>query len=220
MSTPCLAIIQARMGSTRLPGKMLLPIGGETLIERVHRLTCEAFGAKNTVVAYPDTPENAPLVAELDRIGAQRFGWNGPEDDVLGRYYHCAHAFRWRPETVIIRVTPDDPFKDPAMMRRVARGERLPVELGGEAFTLSALDDAHARYQPMPYEHLTYAIFPTYTPPPPPGVWSIDTPEDYEAVCKLIQHQPFGRGTGDLSDPQMGELHDISPFDGGPWRPC
>lgn len=199
MNCPPLAIIQARLGSTRLPGKLLLQVGDTTLIHRVWRTTVQAFGAEHTVVAYPDTPENAPLVAELDRIGAQRFPWNGPENDVLGRFRACAHRYRWHPDSVIMRVTPDDPFKDVLAMRRVANGERLPVEIGGEAFTLAMLDAAYTVYRPDYFEfgpcpavdrrnreHITYALFPELPPPPPPGVWSIDTQADYDAVCSAL----------------------------------
>ncbi len=189
MTPPVLAILQARMGSKRLFGKMLLPVGDTTLIHRVWRTTVKAFSAEHTVVAYPDTPENAPLVAELDRIGAQRFPWNGPENDVLGRFHACAHDKRWHPDSIIMRVTPDDPFKSAEAMLRVAAGERLPVEIGGEAFTLAMLDEAHeGRHHGVPghMEHITYALFPTAPPPPPPGVWSIDTQADYDAVCSAL----------------------------------
>jgi spore coat polysaccharide biosynthesis protein SpsF len=198
MTCPPLAIIQARMGSKRLPGKVLLPIAGRTLIHRVWATTVEAFGYDHTVVAYPDTPENEPLRTELARICAIRFAWNGPENDVLGRFHACAHTYRWHPDSVIVRVTADDPFKDVLSMRRVAAGERLPVELGGEAFTLAMLDAAidatdAERYGCFPgdmysrkREHITYIMFPTPPPPPPPGVWSIDTSEDYAAVCSAM----------------------------------
>jgi len=178
-----LAIIQVRMGSTRLPGKALLPIAGRSMIHRVWATTVEAFGAEHTVVAYPDTPENDPLRDELGRIGATRFAWDGPESDVLGRFHACAHRYRWHPDSVIVRVTADDPYKDVLAMRQVAEGERLPVEFGGEAFTLAMLDEAQLlTTDPGAREHITLALFPTPPPPPPSGVWTIDTQADYDAV--------------------------------------
>lgn len=175
---PPLAIIQARIGSTRLPRKLLLPIDGEPLLRRVYRLTVEAFGAEHTIIALPATAENDELAALIP--GAQVFRWDGPENDVLGRFHACAHRYRWHPDSVLVRVTPDDPLKDPAAMRRVAAGERLPVEIGGEAFTLAMLDRAEVSSGER--EHLTYTLFPTLPPPPPPGVWTIDTQADYDAV--------------------------------------
>ena len=181
---PPLAIIQARMGSTRLPGKMLREIQGVPLIEHVWRRTVKAFGKRNTIVAHPASEDNAPMIALLDKLGAQRFPWSGPENDVLSRFFHCAHYYRWHPDSVIVRVTADDWRKSPATMRRVASGERHPVELGAEAFTLAMLDEAHAKteMESEKREHITYAIFPTLPPACPPGTWTIDTAEDIAAA--------------------------------------
>jgi spore coat polysaccharide biosynthesis protein SpsF (cytidylyltransferase family) len=185
---PPLAIVQARMGSKRLPGKVLLPIHGVPLIEHVWRRTVKAFGKQHTVVAHPDTPENAPLVEVLESLGAQRFAWDGPENDVLSRFYYCAHRYRWHPDSVIVRVTADDWRKNPAMMKRVANGERLPVELGAEAFTLAMLDEAQGTvgFQADYREHITHALFPTAPPKPPPGIWTIDTAEDLAAAQGVL----------------------------------
>jgi spore coat polysaccharide biosynthesis protein SpsF (cytidylyltransferase family) len=184
-----LCIVQARLGSTRLPGKMLLGLGGMTLIERAVRTATLAFGWDNVIVAHPDTPENAPLVAELERISARRFAWAGPENDVLSRVYHCSHTYRWHPDSVIVRYTPDDPWKDVASLRRVAAGERLPVEMGGEAFTLAQLDRAYTRpwHTHEEKEHITHALFPIAPPKPPAGVWSIDTQADYDAAIAELE---------------------------------
>ncbi len=183
MTHPCLCIIQARYHSTRLEGKMLLKLGDETLIHRAWRLACEAFGADNCVIAYPMGDENTPLADEVRRIGAN---WDctfpGVDADVLGRFYHVSHKLRWHPDSVIVRYTPDDPFKTVEGLRRVANGERLPVEIGGEAFTLAMLDAAHGdTFYPGDLEHITHALFPGSPPPPAPSddVWTVDTPEDY-----------------------------------------
>ena len=115
MNVPPLCIIQARWDSKRLPGKMLLKLGDETLITRAWRIACEAFGESNCVVATPKA-EN-PLIEELRRIGAVVFQWAGPEWDVLSRLYACAHTYRWHPDSVIVRYTPDDPFKSVEALR-------------------------------------------------------------------------------------------------------
>lgn len=190
-----LCIIQARYNSTRLPGKMLLPLAGETLIERAWNIAAAAFG--DCVVAIPANDNDGPLGAELRRIRANVYPWVGPEADVLRRFFDCAHHYRWHPDSVIVRYTPDDPYKDIACLRAVAAGERLPVELGGEAFTLAMLDAAqadarserygpNATYEPSAREHITRAIFPTPPPPAPDGVWTIDTQEDYDAVVARL----------------------------------
>lgn len=206
MMTPPLCIVQARYHSTRLPGKMLLTLGDETLIARGVRLACEAFDAAHVVVAIPKADEPGPLGDELRRIGATIFAWEGVENDVLGRFHACAHAYRWHPESVIVRYTPDDPFKSVEGLRRVAAGERLPVEIGGEAFTLGTLDEAQrtasSQYHtwvgdtpvviaksPNPREHITHALFPTLPPPPPPGVWTIDCQADLDAARERIARE-------------------------------
>ena len=182
MTIPPLCILQARYHSTRLPGKMLQTLGDDTLIARGWRIACVAFGAAHCVVAIPAPDALGPLGDELRRLGATIFAWDGPEDDVLGRFYHCAHRYRWHPDSVIVRYTPDDPFKAVASLRRVAAGERLPVEQGGEAFTLAMLDWAQNCTSDRGREHLTRILFLTAPPSPPPGVWTIDTADDLAAA--------------------------------------
>jgi spore coat polysaccharide biosynthesis protein SpsF (cytidylyltransferase family) len=170
---------------------MLLPLGGETLIARGYRIACEAFGREHVIVAIPASDCEGPLALELFRIGAPFCG--GPEDDVLGRFVAVALSFRSDPTSVIVRYTPDDPFKDVESLRAVAAGARdIPVEIGGEAFTLGELlladrlidpSNAHLR------EHIGYVFNPN--PPKARGWWrTIDTPEDYAAAKALVEEQP------------------------------
>lgn len=187
MTPPPLAIVQARMGSTRLPRKMLLPLGGRPLVWWAWHASVQAFGDEHVVCAIPASEGNDELADVLRGFGANVFRWDGPEDDVLGRFHACAHRHRWHPDSVIVRVTPDDPFKVPYLMRLVAAGERHPVELGAEAFTLGMLSEACRTATER--EHVTVAVFGDSLPPPPPpeGVWTVDTPEDYEAVQALAK---------------------------------
>lgn len=216
MDVKPLCIVQARYHSHRLPGKMLMTLGGETLIARGYRIACEAFGKENVIVAIPMSDTISPLADELDRIGARMMAWDGDESDVLGRFHHVAHRFRWSPDSVIVRYTPDDPFKTVDGLRRVAAGERLPVEIGGEAFTLAQLDAARERWRhagditahpsSLAYEmasnreHISYALFDTPAPPAPPGIWSIDTRDDYLAALARIEEiaDGFERASWDL----------------------
>jgi len=212
MTTASLCIIQARYGSTRLPGKMLLELGGDTLIARAWRLACAAFGRENCVVAIPRADDDGPLGEELRRIHAHVFLWDGAENDVLGRFWACAHLNLWHPDAVVFRWTPDDPFKHIASCRRVASGERLPVELAGEAFTLAMLDAAQSRephgdhdWQPVlgsappsnpRREHITDALFPFRVPVMPGDGWTVDTAADYTAAIarELASRPPLTDG--------------------------
>lgn len=203
---PVLCIIQARWHSTRLPGKMLLPFGSESLIARAWRIANECQQELHEwvpVVAIPASDEPGPLGDELRRIGARIFAWDGPEWDLLGRFFHCAHRYRWHPDTVIVRYTPDDPFKTPGALRAAARGFRLPGEQGGEAFTLAQLDAAIDRWPLADLavvppiqdrhvygrqrEHITDALFPFRLPPMEGGGWTVDTEQDYQAALKRLE---------------------------------
>lgn len=186
MTAP-LAIVQARMGSRRFPGKMLADLGGRPLVWWAWNAAVEAFGAANVVVAMPASAENDVLAEAVEGFGGTVFRWDGDEDDVLGRFVACARTYRWRDDTVVLRVTADDPFKVPDLMRRVADGERHPVELSCEGFTLAFLEVANRDYRPSmtTREHMTYLF--THRPPPaPPGVWTVDTPEDLEAAQRKV----------------------------------
>jgi spore coat polysaccharide biosynthesis protein SpsF (cytidylyltransferase family) len=193
VTPPPLAIVQARIASTRLPAKMLLDLGGKPLVRWATDAAIEAFGRENVVAAIPASAENDELARVLSEV-CEVFRWDGPENDVLGRFYYCAHRYRWHPDSVIVRVTPDDPFKVPAMMRRVANGERWPVEQGGEAFTLATLTMWRQRAfvgfdmgEPTwyGYEHLSHLI--GDAPHAPPGIWTVDTAEDLEAARKWLR---------------------------------
>lgn len=222
VTCPPLCIIQARYGATRLPGKMCLDLGGETLIARAVRIARQAFGVEHVVVACPASDRESALGTELARLNVRTYWHDGDPRDLLGRFHECAHLYRWHAQAVIVRYTPDDPFKTVEALRRVASGERLPVELGGEAFTLNTLGRAQALTAPDDWgarEHLTnnLVLFPTDPPPCPPGEgWTVDDMADLDAARAILKHthaaihdhagSPYGRGTGDLHDPQMGEL--------------
>jgi len=178
-----LAIIQARFGSKRLPGKLMLPLAGKPLLWWSWRRSVEAFGDANVVVAMPASKENDVLRAYCERIGAHVFSWDGPESDVLSRLWHCAHTYRWHPESIILRVCGEDPLKEVTLMRAVAAGERHPVEQSCEAVTLMYLDILNAQVEDLDHrEHLSYILAPSPPPAPPPGVWSVDDDESYQAI--------------------------------------
>lgn len=209
MNIPPLCIIQARMNSYRLPGKMLLPLNGETMIKRAWRIAATTFGFEHCVVAIPEQDLAGPLGDELRMMGASIFAFIGDETDVLSRFHVCAYTYRWHPNSVIVRYTPDDPFKSSKMLCRVAEGERLPVEQGGEAFSLAQIDVAHMMTPAGSREHLTNVFFGDIVPPPPPPAphpWTIDTHDQYQAAIHYIERQK----TRDLSNIQLDEFRQTS----------
>ena len=81
-------IIQARMGSTRLPGKVLKDIGGQSVLARVVNRVRRARLGGEVIIATTAKSADDVIVEECRRIAVDTF--RGAEDDVLDRYYQCA----------------------------------------------------------------------------------------------------------------------------------
>lgn len=109
-----IAIIQARLGSSRLPGKVLKPLGGVAAIDRVLDRLALAQSLDGVIVATSDTDQDDPLVAHLVARGTAVA--RGPLEDVLARFGVAAQAAR---AETIVRITADCPFIDPAILDRV-----------------------------------------------------------------------------------------------------
>jgi len=108
------AIIQARMGSTRLPGKVLQDVAGRSMLARVVRRVERARHVNQVVVATSTSPADEAIVAECVRLGVASF--RGDEQDVLDRYYRAAVQFR---APVIVRITSDCPLIEPEVIDEV-----------------------------------------------------------------------------------------------------
>ena len=108
------AIIQARMGSTRFPGKMLKLLGDKPLIWHVVHRVQQATLVDKVVLATSVNKNNKPLVKEVKSYGVDCFV--GDENDVLDRFYQCAKKFKVK---TIVRVTGDCPFIDPEIIDAV-----------------------------------------------------------------------------------------------------
>lgn len=155
-----LAIVQARMGSGRLPGKVLMDLGGETILGRVVRRLKRSREIDEIVVATTQQAADDEIVAACEGLEVPCF--RGSELDVLDRYYQAAHAFLG---DTIVRVTSDCPLIDPTLADetiRVFREQRAdyasnvsprtyPRGLDTEVFTVAALDRAW-REAREPYE--------------------------------------------------------------------
>jgi spore coat polysaccharide biosynthesis protein SpsF len=101
------AIIQSRMGSSRLPNKAMLSLQGKPIIEWVYRRVSASKLVNNVTVAIPTTKVDDVLYDYLKNIGANVF--RGSESDVLGRFYLAAKE---KEASHIIRVCADNPFID------------------------------------------------------------------------------------------------------------
>ncbi len=139
------AIIQARMGSTRLPGKVLMKLGEKSVLGFLVERLSSSETIDDIVVATTTETRDDAIVAEAEHLG---IGWfRGSETNVLGRYVAAAHAYG---SEVVVRVTGDNPFTDPHSIDRVVRQlwsgydyaieNDMPIGTTGEALTLSALE--------------------------------------------------------------------------------
>ena len=108
--------IQARLGSSRLPGKMLLPLGEFSVLEWVLRRVMNSTEADAVILALPETAENDTLEKLADVIGCDVF--RGSELDVLERLTLSLRGYR--PDTVV-RVCADRPLIDPSVLDDTVR---------------------------------------------------------------------------------------------------
>ncbi|MEN0057471.1 MAG: glycosyltransferase family protein [Bdellovibrio sp.] len=104
-------IVQARLGSTRLPGKVLMDIAGYPLIHHVFARLKPSTLVNKFILATTDLPQDDALAEWAAQQGLDCY--RGSETDVLDRYYQAAKIFK---VDIVVRVTADDPFKDYRML--------------------------------------------------------------------------------------------------------
>jgi spore coat polysaccharide biosynthesis protein SpsF len=104
------AVVQARMGSTRLPGKVLRPLGDGTVVSWVVRAAVTA--GLDVVVAVPDLPEDDVLAEHVHALGTRVH--RGPADDVLRRFVGALADSA--DEDIVVRLTADCPLLDPEVV--------------------------------------------------------------------------------------------------------
>lgn len=108
------AVIQARLSSTRLPGKVLRPLGGRTVLSWVIRAAAATHNVDTVILATSTSPDDDPVAEEATRCGAEVV--RGPLDDVLERYLQAVHE---HPCDAVVRLTADCPLHDPALIAQV-----------------------------------------------------------------------------------------------------
>ena len=105
------AVIQARLTSTRLPQKIMLDLCGKPLLCHVVERIKRAKMIDQIILAIPDSISNNELASFIDKSKWNLF--RGSEDDVLSRYYHAATQFK---ADIIVRITSDCPLVDPKII--------------------------------------------------------------------------------------------------------
>jgi len=155
MPTRVVAIIQARMSSSRLPGKVLLDIAGGSMLARVVARTSGATSVDQVFVATTTDASDDPVVARCDSMGIPYT--RGSLHDVLDRYYQAASQAQ---ADVVVRVTGDCPVIDPDLIDDCVNtlmegsfdftcnrlpppwGRTYPIGLDTEVCTFAALEKA------------------------------------------------------------------------------
>jgi len=204
------AISQARMTSTRLPGKVLMPAAGRPLLAHHLERLSRTPGLDAVVLATTVNATDDPVVECAQSLGVAVF--RGDEQDVLGRF---AGAAALAGADLVVRVTADCPLIDPALVGRliVAFQEDQPLDylsidstryprgLDAEIFPRRLLDEAAANAaDPAEREHVTpyiyrrpdrfrlgTALVPDAPVEPADQRWCVDEPADYELVRRLLE---------------------------------
>lgn len=205
-------VVQARMKSTRLPGKVLEDLGGQTVLAHVLQRCRAVPGVDVVVCAVPEGADDQPVADAAAHSGAVVV--RGSESDVLARYWLSAQAVA---ADIVMRVTSDCPLIDPALCGAIIalRQERAadyacnnmspswPHGLDAEVFTRAALDLAYDQaVRPSEREHVTPFMrnHPDFTlanlPCPLADTqhhrWTLDTPEDLAFLRALWPLLPAG----------------------------
>lgn len=198
-------IIQARLGSSRLPRKIILNLyEGKTVLEQVLDRVHQIKGLDRIIVAMPDEPQSLSV-----DCGPNSHKFYGHSDDVLDRYYRCAKA---NDLDVIMRITADCPLLDPHVATRILErfvngrwnfvSNTRPTSTWPDGTDVEVFDFWSLRYayvnatKPYDREHVTSYM---YTPPVPVRChtviadkdysmykWSVDTSDDLAKVRQIV----------------------------------
>jgi glutamate-1-semialdehyde aminotransferase/spore coat polysaccharide biosynthesis protein SpsF (cytidylyltransferase family) len=216
------AVIQARVGSTRLPSKVITPILGTPMIEHQIKRIEMARSVDEIVLATTDLPEDRPLVELAVRLGIHAF--TGSENDVLNRVCSAGQAHG---ADVVMRLTGDCPLLDPAVIDWFADqffaepdidyvsgdatlGDGLDVEL----MTMAAIEQAErGATRSYEREHVTTYLWQSglfdarkisFEPDLTGSRWVVDEPADLEFATavyeKLFPKHGYGFGVAEILD--------------------
>lgn len=201
-----IAAIQARMGSTRLPGKVLAELGGLPLLVFMLQRVCKAASLDRVVVATSESPADDAVTDAAAKAGASVV--RGSEWDVLGRFVTVAEIF---PADHMVRLTADCPLSDPEIIERAVRAHMragadytsntlvrtFPDGLDVEVVRTECLkeagrmaEDAEEREHVTPYIYRRPARYKLCSVRSREFLahhrWTVDTPEDLEYVRMLV----------------------------------
>jgi len=203
-----IGMIQARMGSTRLPGKVLMDIAGETVLARVVKRVRLSKSIDHVEIATTVSSADDKIVDEARRLDVPIF--RGSQEDVLDRYWQACHKCGAK---AVVRITADCPVIDADLIDETVReflSQRAdyasnglkpsyPRGLDVEVFTVLALDrawkNAKKRYErehvtPYFYEHPNLFRLASVENEVDYSHhrWTLDTPEDLKLIRAIYLH--------------------------------
>ncbi len=225
-----IVIVQARMGSTRLPGKTLKKIGKDTVAEKLIKRLRLCKNISNFVFAIPDLKIDDPLAENLkkNKVGFCR----GSEEDVLDRFYKT--ALKFKPD-VVIRVTADCPLFEPFILDEMVEFylnhnydyvsnilvRSYPRGFDCEIFSFDVLKQAWAeaknkdhREHVTPYIYLNKDKFTIFDKIAPDNIKRpdyricIDTHDDFNMVSKIFE---YFNGRYDMTAQEIVDFLDEHP---------
>lgn len=219
-SPKVIAVLQARTGSSRLPGKVLRPLLGKPMLERQIERVRRARSISRLVVATSEGPEDDAINALCADLGVECF--RGSLDDVLDRFYRAALPHR---PSLVVRLTGDCPLSDPALIDRVvatqlsggfdyvsnALNPSYPDGLDVEVMTYACLESAWREARlPSQREHVTpfihsqperFRIGEVRSETDLSGLrWTVDEPADFALVEQIYGALHASRPDFDTSD--------------------
>jgi spore coat polysaccharide biosynthesis protein SpsF len=204
-----LVTIEARMRSSRLPGKVLKPILGRPMLALMVERLQHARTIDGIVVATTENPSDDPIAKLADELGVGCF--RGSEEDVLARVLGAARHYR---ADVIVETTGDCPLNDPAIIDKVVSDYRIggadfvsntleystPIGTDVRVFSTDSLAEIDRISQdPADREHVSlhywehpekYRLRNVKTELPPGATdlrLTVDTPEDFELVRRVFE---------------------------------
>jgi len=207
MDINILAIVQARMNSTRFPGKVLEEINNITLIEILFHRLSQAKQIDKIILATSLSKQDDLLTETIEKLGFEVF--RGSENDVLERYYQAAKIYCPK---VVVRITGDCPLIDPNLVDEIVTlynennldygsntdPPTFPDGLDTEVFSIEALEMAHEQTEKLSErEHVTTFLrrnekFKQMNYANKTDLsserWTVDEPEDFEVIKKIINH--------------------------------
>jgi spore coat polysaccharide biosynthesis protein SpsF len=207
------AIIQARMSSARLPGKVLLPLAGKSVLEHVVRRIAQCSTIDEIVVATSIDPSDNPIEQWCLEHAVTCF--RGSLYDVLDRYYHAALLHG---ADAIVRITADCPAIDPTIVDQVVQGfldggfdlfglaGEFPDGLDCSVFSFSAIQQAwqeasypSEREHVGPYIEKNPNLFKSGKLEPFLGLahlrWTLDEPQDLNFLQEVFSRLYFDNPT-------------------------